>query len=253
MEMANMWNDIQFDPKQVSPGLRRRCEYLKSRLHLYDSEVFIEMEDARHLYGSLKAEGSTLSFVETSMILSGEIPADAKNRDVLEGIALSDALKEVRYLLSKNVTLSEDVVKRIHKTCSNGLLHYDECGEYRQRQNYIGRGNYLTAAPNQIPKLIRRLFSSLEHETNPIIRAAFFGFNYVSIHPFIDFNGRTSRLFECYLLGEQKFPFISLFERDIKEYLTLLQEGQEIGKSYYEPYINFICKRVEERFEEINA
>jgi hypothetical protein len=38
----------------------------------------------------------------------------------------------------------------------------------------------------------------------------------------------------------------------MKEYLNLLQEGQERGKPYFEPYVEFILKRLEERMEEIN-
>ena len=229
-------------------SLRKKCDF-EGQLYLYDKEIFSEMEDARHAYGSLKTEGSTLTFDQTSMILRGELPHGAENRAVIEAISLSHSLREVRELIGV-VPFSEEVVKRIHKTCSNGLLKTDECGEYRKRPNFIGRGNYLTAAPNQIGKLMHRLFEAIDGETNPIIKAAFFGFNYVSIHPFIDHNGRISRLFECYILGEAGLPFISLREENIEEYLTLLREGQERGKAYYEPYVEFIYKRVAERFDE---
>jgi Fic family protein len=245
-----MWNDINFDNIQVSKALRNKCNNFENQLYLYDKEVFQEMEDARHIYGSLKTEGSTLTFDQTSMLLKGEIPRNAKNRDLLEGLHLANALREVRNLVG-SVPFSEEVVKRIHKTCANGLLSVDESGEYRKRQNYVGRGNYLTAAPNQIDKLMGRLFTAIALEPNPIVRAGFFAFNFLSIHPFIDFNGRTSRLFECYILGEAGFPFISLKEEQIESYLTLLREGQERGKAYFEPYIEFVYQRVEERFDEI--
>ena len=248
-----VWSIIQFDPKQVSRSLRSRCENIENQLYLYHKDAFQEIEDARHAYGSLKTEGSTLTFVETSMIMRGEFPRNGsmKNRDISEAVGLAAALKEVRYLVDSTVPFSEDIVKRIHKTCSNGLLNPASCGVYKTSPNYIGRGNYITAAPNQVNKLMRQLFEAILKEFNPIIRAAFFGFNYVSIHPFIDFNGRTSRLFECYILAESGMPFISLKDGDIQTYLNILMKGQEEGKAYYEPYIEFILKRVEERFDEI--
>jgi len=245
-----MWNDIQFDSKQVSKSLRARCDGFQHQLYMYDRKAFREMEDARHMYGSLKTEGSTLTFIQTSMILKGELPRDFKNNDLLEGIRLSAALHEVRDLVGK-VPFSEEIVKRIHKTCASGLLDTNESGEYRKRQNFIGLGNYSTAVPNQISKLMRRLFEAVANESNPIIKAGFFAFNYLSIHPFIDYNGRTSRLFECYILGESGYPFISLKEEQIDKYLTLLRDGSELGNAYYEPYIEFILERVEDRFEEI--
>jgi len=176
-----VWPDIQFDTKQVSRSLRSRCENVKNQLYLYHKDVFQEMEDARHAYGSLKTEGSTLTFVETSMIVRGEFPRNGsmKNRDILEAVGLAAALKEVRYLVDNKVPLSEDIVKRIHKTCANGLLNPASCGVYKSIPNYIGRGNYITAAPNQVNKLMRLLFEAVIKELDPIIKTAFFGFNYV--------------------------------------------------------------------------
>jgi len=247
-----MWNDIQLDPKQVKTSLRRNCENLENQLYLYDKKIFREMEDARHLYGSLRIENTSLTFVQTSMVLRGEIPRSDgwTNRDLREAIALRNALVEMRSLID-TAPFSEVIVKRIHKTASDGLLDVEHCGQYRDKMNYIGGGFYSTATPNQIEKLMRRLFQAIANEENPIIKAAFFSFNYLSIHPFADFNGRTSRLFECYLLGEAGYPFISLREAQIEEYMNLLKEGQEAGKAYFEPYVEFIYKRVEERFEEI--
>ena len=247
-----MWNDIQLHPKQVSTAVRRRCSYIIGLIENYDGAVFQEMEDARHVHGSLKVENNKLSFVQTTMVLKGEIPRGetAKNQDILETLALSNALTEVRSMVGR-VPFSEAVVKCVHKTCANGHLNPIYCGEYRTVMNYIGDGSFTTAAPNQINKLMHRLFVALAGESCPIVKAAFFSFNYLSIHPFMDFNGRTSRLFECYLLGEGSLPFISLKESQIEEYMNLLGEGQRNGKPYFEPYVKFILKRVEERFDEI--
>ena len=245
-----MWHDIQFNPKQVSDAIRYRCDWLVENMPAYDPAVFREMEDARHMFGSLRTEGSTLTFVEVSMVLRGELPRDAKNLDVREGISLQAALHEMRELIGV-LPFSEEIVKRVHKTCANGHLAAKNCGEYRTIQNYIGDGSFSTAVPNQIPKLMRRLFEAIKNEGNPIVKAAFFGFNYVAIHPFADYNGRTSRLFECYLLGEGGMPFISMREEDIRLYLDLMRDGCKNGKPYYEPYIEFVMNRVEERFEEL--
>ncbi len=249
-----MWNDIQFDPAQVSKGLRRKCEQFENQLELYDSDVKQEYDDARHILGSLRTEGSTVTDTAVDMIMHGEIRniQGVKNRDLLECISLTNAVEEARSLISSGVSLSEEVIKRLHKTCSNGLLKVPECGAYRLRQNYIG-DMFQTAVPNQIPKLMRRLLAAISVETNPIIKAAVFGFNYVSIHPFIDFNGRTCRLFECYLLGLGGYPFISLTEEDIPQYFEILKAGQLAGKPYYEPYVAFLFERVNVRFEELSV
>ena len=167
----DMWSDIQYDPKQINNALRRRCDSFENQLYLYTPDVFTEMEDSRHIYGSLKTEGSTLTFVETSMLIKNEIPRGAKNRDILECVSLSNALKEARSLI----------------------------------------GNV----------------------------------------PFIDFNGRTSQLFECYILGEAGYPFISLKEEDISDYISVLREGTINGKTCFEPYIEYVYNQVLKRFEEI--
>ena len=245
-----MWSDIKFNQNQVNPGIRYRCDWLVENMPPYDLAIFSEMEDARHAYGSLRIEGNTMTFDQTSMILRGEIPRDAKNRDIREGLSLASALGEVRALVGE-AALSETIVKRIHKTCANGHLKAADCGEYRTVQNYIGDGSFSTAVPNQISKLMRRLFEAICVESNPIIKAAFFGFNYLSIHPFADYNGRTARLFECYLLGEGNMPFISVKEEQIGAYISVLREGQQAGKAHCEPYLEFVMNRVEERYEEI--
>lgn len=196
--------------------------------------------DIKHINSSLITEGTWSTYDTTSLIMSGVMPNNIEYRAFMECNNLCLAIKYVMNNLRNNIDLNEDILFNLHSILGHGLLDIKNCGNYRVVQNYIGRGNYMTATPSQINKLMKDLFIKVNQIDNVVMKASYFSYNFVSIHPFIDFNGRLSRLCESYILMQNGYAPIYLSEEKIPLYMQLIRDGQEAGDRVNVAYMKFI-------------
>lgn len=211
--------------------------HINQRLNLYNSMgiKITEKKLGRHILQSLKAEGLDLQDKDSN----------------IEYFNLDNALNYVVNLVENKVPLTKKVMLDIHRILSNSLLSDNYSGNVRDCPNFIGNGNYRTAQVNQINKLLDGLFDTIDKIENPIVKAAYFSYNLVSIHPFVDFNGRLSRLCESYILMYYGYPIISLDDNDIDKYMKLIRVGQENEDSIHMKYIEFVANKVLEGLNEL--
>lgn len=168
-----------------------------------------------------------------------------KQMDYREVINYRRALAEGVRLLEKR-PLTENVVKELHAILLDSVRGNDRApGELRKQQVYIGRpgagigeATFIPAPPQEIP----RLFSDLEkfvHEDatfDEVVKAAIVHFQFESIHPFLDGNGRIGRLLiplMMYQNGLTKYPniFVSEYlEEHRPEYYARLNAVSESGR-----------------------
>ena len=84
------------------------------------------------------------------------------------------------------------------------------CGRYRKVQNYIVNSRnaviFTPPAPQKIKQRIKELFDWVEkhQKDHPIVRSAIFHHEFVTIHPFIDGNGRVARAASQWLIFNQR-------------------------------------------------
>ncbi|MDP4762685.1 MAG: Fic family protein [Salibacteraceae bacterium] len=83
------------------------------------------------------------------------------------------------------------------------------------RKTLVQIGNYLCPDPKEIAGLVSELFYNLNTIKNPVIRAIYFHHELIRIHPFIDGNGRTTRIAKNWILMYNLYP--PIFIRDEKE------------------------------------
>lgn len=158
----------------------------------------------------------------------------------LEVLGTKKGLLLLNQLAKENKKITPDLIKQIHKKSFSEIL-VDEAGKFRLIQvTYSGK-----EAPHfsKLSEMIRILCDDTEFAINHLPKPneesfiervvellAHFQHRFVFIHPFVDYNGRTTRMFTSYILMRLNLPIIEI-KTDSgklrKEYINALQKADE--------------------------
>lgn len=169
-------------------------------------------------------EGTRLTLEESERLLAGENVPGADPDDARELLNYRDAFEFVSACLNDGKPITESLVREIHQylvaEVRGGNAHP---GQYRTVQNYVvnsatGQVIYTPPLPAEVPPLMQQLVDWLNapSEIHPVLIAGIAQFQLVHIHPFVDGNGRTSRLLSTLCLYRTGYDFKRLFT--ISEY-----------------------------------
>lgn len=96
----------------------------------------------------------------------------------------------------------------------------------RYRQSLVQIGNYLCPEPSLVPRLVSELFYSMQGIKNTIIRALYLHHEMIRIHPFVDGNGRVTRIAKNWILMYDLYPPIFINDAmQKKEYIYSLSNS----------------------------
>ncbi len=103
----------------------------------------------------------------------------------------------------------------------------------RYRQTLVQIGGHICPDQNIVPQLVSALFYQMQNISNPIIRAIYFHHELIRIHPFVDGNGRVTRIAKNWMLMYDLYPPIFINDApQKKEYiLTLSKSFKELDNS----------------------
>ncbi|MCY4556821.1 MAG: Fic family protein [Chloroflexi bacterium] len=186
-------------------------------------------------------EGTKLSLDESERLLAGEAVPGADPEDVRELLNYRDAFEFVSAWLGSGGPITEGLVREIHKRLVDGVRGGAAApGRYRRLQNYVvnsatGAVIYTPPPAHDVPILMRELVDWLNRESNvhPVLASGIAQFQLVHIHPFLDGNGRTSRLLSTLCLYRAGYDFKRLFsiseyyDRDRAAFYRAIQEVRE--------------------------
>ena len=155
-------------------------------------------------------------------------------------VQMINHLKAFKFLLShKEEHLTEEMVKGAHKVMMEGLSNEQgipvKNGEYRQSS--VHAGGYSFPSHECIPLAMKRIVKEYNERVSkpnhdPHVLAAWIHFEVVSLHPFDDGNGRTSRLLWCYSLMKDGLPFppvlTSGHKKSQKHLVKCLQKDRDL-------------------------
>ena len=174
------------------------------RLDMYSEyvhiELFIQMHIAKEAVQSSKIEG-TQTNIEEAFLSKAEIYSE-KRSDWEEVQNYISAMNQAVQLLHR-LPFSSRLIKQTHKTLLQGVRgEHKMPGEYRQSQNWIGGASINDAVfVPPISVTIEDLMSDIEKfandELNPLpdlLKVALIHYQFETIHPFLDGNGRVGRL-----------------------------------------------------------
>ncbi len=170
-------------------------------------------------YNSNAIEGNTLTLKETSMVLEGMTIDRKPMKDHLEAVGHRDAFMYVQDIATKEIDLTEGVIKNIHSLVL--INRPQDKGVYRAIPVRIMGAYTEPVQPYLIElKMTELLAANKEREqTMHIIeRIARFHLEFEGIHPFIDGNGRTGRLILNLDLIRNGYPPIDVKFTDRKRY-----------------------------------
>lgn len=117
-------------------------------------------------------------------------------REHLEAINHNEAIAYIKQLIERNFPFNERELLSVHNLILRGIIPED-AGRYRRVQVMVKGSSHMPPQPFMVPKEMEDYFIWYDENKNklhPIILAAEMHERLVTIHPFIDGNGRTSRL-----------------------------------------------------------
>lgn len=197
-------------------------------------------------YTSNSMEGNTLTKEETRSVMIGNITVEGKPiKDILEMKGHDEIINTILKIGKGELNLSEKRIKEIHI----GIMHEEDpekkksIGQWKTVQNYLY--NYKNerfdfVAPADVPDRMHQLMNWLNVEkdkiqrkandaVHPVELALKFNLEYVSIHPFYDGNGRTSRILTNLILITYGYPPLYIKENERGGYMQYLGDIQGYG------------------------
>lgn len=183
----------------------------------------IEME---YTYESNRIEGNTLTLQETALIVSEGVTIGGKSmREHLEAINHAQAVEFIKDIARADIEITERTIKEIHALILHGIQK-EQAGKYRNVPVMIVGSRHIPPQPYlidvQMEAFITEYNRMRAEQIHPVIIAAYLHDELVKIHPFVDGNGRTSRLLmNLYLLSHGYT-------------ITILKGENEAKLAYYE-------------------
>jgi Fic family protein len=224
-----------------------RKDYNK-KLKNVDKENFNEVFSTELTYNSNAIEGNTLSLQETSLVINdGILPEGKTLREVNE---VKNHLEAINFILGYKGDLNELFILKIHKLILKDIFPRFT-GVYRDRNVRIAGSTIKLPDHNKIPSLMKNLiywYKENKNKLHPYELAILFSMKFVTIHPFIDGNGRVSRLLMNFLLGKFKYPWINIKFRSRAKYLLAVRKAND---NNYKKIIEFCIKELEKNIEEL--
>lgn len=201
-------------------------------------EEFINLE---WTYNSNGIEGNTLTFRETQIVLEGITVGGKSIREHLEAINHEKAILYLNDLVKENNPITERNIKSIHQLVLKDIDN-ENAGRYRRENVTIKDATHISPDYLKVPELMEKLVSNYENwnDFHPIIQVALLHGELVKIHPFIDGNGRTSRLLMNLDLMNHGYNPVIIKKEDRLEYYEALDKAHTTGD--YTDFVKLITK-----------
>lgn len=232
-------------------------DHLKAELQPYrhlESPKVAQAFELEYTYESNRIEGNTLTLQETALVVEKGLTIGGKPlKDHLEAINHGFALDYIKELVTAKTPLTQSVLLNIHRLILQGIDN-DHAGKYRNVQVLISGARHVPPQPYLVAKQMEEYFIWYEAEKDilhPVILAAELHERLVTIHPFIDGNGRTARLIMNLVLLQHGYP-IAILKGDVTSrlaYYDALEAAREdISKTQF---IALVAGNVKETLERI--
>ena len=176
-------------------------------------------------HNSTAIEGNTLTLMETKVVLEDGVAIGGKElREIYEVINHKKAYGYVKKCIAEKKSLDENIVKDLHAILTENII---VGGIYRNEEVRISGAGFTPPAGNEMYMQIKNFYEDLkikEKELNPIELAAWTHAEFVRIHPFVDGNGRTSRLIMNYQLLLNGYLPVSVAKENRLDYYNALEQ-----------------------------
>ena len=192
-------------------------------------------------YNSNGIEGNTLTLRETQVVFEGITVGGKTIKEHLEAINHEKAILYLDELVKESNPVTEWNIRNIHQLILKEIDN-ENAGRYRKENVTVKGAVYIPSDYIKVPELMEKLILNYETWTkyHPIIQAALLHGELVKIHPFVDGNGRTSRLIMNLDLMNHGYNPVIIKKKDRLEYYEALDKAHTIGD--YTDFIKLITK-----------
>ena len=209
----------------------------------------------RTIHDSLAIEQNTLTLEQVTSVLNGKMVI-APPKDIQE---VKNAY-EIYELLDMLDPYSVDDLLKAHGVMTNGLV--EESGAFRTKpvgvvDSKSGEVIHVGTLPAYVPQAVEDLLQWLKNDdTNDIIKSCIFHFEFESIHPFLDGNGRTGRLWQTLILSKVDpifayLPVESMIYKKQDEYYQAINDSDYASEST--EFIIFMLETIKDALVEATA
>jgi Fic family protein len=209
--------------------LLSHADYLLGKMDMYsqyiDIKLYLSMLIAKEATQSSRIEGTQTYFQDAFMQKEDITKERHEDWDELQNYiaAMNFAVKEL-----ENLPLSARLIRKTHRILLQGVRGEHKLpGEFRRSQNWVGGvtindARFIPPPHTEIPALIGDLEQFANNESSKLpdlLKIALIHYQFETIHPFLDGNGRIGRLLITLFLvnkGLLKYPILYLsdfFER----------------------------------------
>lgn len=215
--------------------VKKRFQKIKENIDYYlklrENFVF------EHSYNSTKVEGNTLTKKETKLLLEEGILSELKEvREANEVLNISQALD---YIEEYNEELTVDFICEVHRIVTkNTLKDFRNEGKLRPTgiNVYMSGSDYKNVPGGKlVSKYLKDSIVGFNsyYKKDKLGAVVRFYASFIANHPFVDGNGRTSRILLNFLLRKEGLPYINY---EAKEHLRHIEgiDKSIRGKGFYE-------------------
>ncbi|HNQ31426.1 MAG TPA: Fic family protein [Candidatus Woesebacteria bacterium] len=196
----------------------------------------------RQVHHGTHIEGNQLGLQDAKDVLMGK-DVVGRPRDIQEVINYRKVIEILDDVHERHVEkITEMFIFKLHRTLMDKILTPDLCGAYRKksviiRNSHTGEITFRPPEPLKVPffmsEFIIWLNRTTKDELHPILKAGIAHHEMARIHPFVDGNGRVSRIAATIVLmlgGYDMRKFFSLeefYDKDAESYYKALQQASE--------------------------
>ena len=202
----------------------------------------------KSIHSSLAIENNQLSLFQVEAVINGKAVI-GEQKDIQE---VKNAYKAYEKIDNINPYSVGDLKK------VQGILTFaieDDSGKFRNHGEAVYDGDiqiFMAPPHRMVPTLMDNLFNWMnkaKENVNPLILSSIFHYEFVFIHPFLDGNGKTARLWQTAILAHWKdlfkyIPIESIIRKHQEEYYIAIQNCNNAGNS--NEFIEFMLKIIDE-------
>lgn len=259
-----------FKPKYtITPEINSRiAEIERLRTVVNQAKILPELEvnlrfraTVEAVHSSTSIEGNPLNEQQVKKVLKGEV-VRAPDYAITEVLNYKKALDKISQLISGGELVNAKTVLNLHGIVMERLLPTEKVGYWRPGPVYIVDeidGNeivrYTSPDARDVPQLVNSFLKwiplQIDAKVHPVLLAGLVHYLFVSIHPFSDGNGRTTRLLVHYYLKKWQYDFRDTISLDAyylqhqSEYYQALSLGDTFDERMaadITPFLDFFTK-----------
>lgn len=230
--------EIEILNERYKKGIKKLS---KEEFAKFEKSFFTELT-----YNSNAIEGNSMSLQETSIVVNENLAPEGKSlREIHEA---KNHAKAIEFIKNYKGDVNEQLILKVHSIILKDILGRFT-GRYRENPVRVVGSDFKFPSYNKVAQLIKNLiywYKKNKKLMHPFELAVVFSMKLVTIHPFVDGNGRISRLLMNVILEKNKYPWINIYLKQRQKYLNAVRKANDED---YSEILDLMIKTLKENLD----